>query len=255
MKHWIASVLTAGLVVASAETAMADRDRYNIGEEIPTFTLKALNGDILGESYISVDRYFGAAAKEPKKVLLLSFFASYCEPCKREMPLLAALYEAYKGKGLQVVLVSIDTDPEKIEVAKTLAKDNGVKFPVLSDRFNIVAKRYFVAKLPNSYLVSGEGKVVMANVGYNEDISKRMVDEIRKGVGEATSEPVPEAITKHMGQTGAPEAVNVKSDSGTTEPTTVDSSNIPPPAGAGDTDTKTKVKTKTKTKKTKGRSK
>ncbi len=97
MKRWGAPAIV-GFVLSTltAASALADKDRYDVGEEIPTFTLKALNGDVLGESYISVDRYFGSGAKEPKKALLLSFFASYCEPCKKEMPLLAALYETYK---------------------------------------------------------------------------------------------------------------------------------------------------------------
>ena len=188
-----AAALLSCLALLGTQSAWAQKDRYNPGEELPQFTLKALNGDMLGESYISIDRYFGANAKEPKKAVLLSFFASYCEPCKREMPLLAALQEAYKEKGLQIVLVSIDTDTDKIDVAKSLAKENGAKFPVLSDRFNIVAKRFFVTKLPNSYLTNGDGKVVMANVGYNDDISKRLIDEIRKTIGEPTSEPIPGA--------------------------------------------------------------
>jgi cytochrome c biogenesis protein CcmG, thiol:disulfide interchange protein DsbE len=212
MKRWAAPFLCMSVVLAGADDAWADKDRYDVGEQVPSFTLKALNGDILGESYISIDRYLGSGAKEPKKALLLSFFATYCEPCKREIPLLAALYEAYKEKGLQIVLVSIDTEAEKVEFAKTLAKDNGVKFPVLSDRFNIVAKRYFVAKLPNSYLLGSEGKVAMANVGYSEDTSKKLIDEIRKAVGDPTNEPIPDAIAKHMGQGGAPEVVSVKGD-------------------------------------------
>lgn len=209
------AVLSLGLLVV-ARNASADRDRYDVGAEVPTFTLKAVNGDVLGESYITIDRYFGEGAKDPKKALMLSFFATYCEPCKREIPLLAALDEQYRDKGLQVVLVSIDTDAEKIEMARALAKDAGVRFPVLSDRFNIVAKRYLVAKLPNSYLVGPDGKVTMANVGYNEDISKRLIDEIRKALGEPTGEPVPDSIAKYLGHLGASELVAVGADSATT---------------------------------------
>jgi alkyl hydroperoxide reductase subunit AhpC len=247
MKRWALPLLGFVLSTVSAVTAFAEKDRYDVGEEIPTFTLKALNGDVLGESYISVDRYFGTGAKEPKKALLLSFFASYCEPCKKEMPLLAALYEAYKQKGLQIVLVSIDTEAEKVDVAKNLAKDNGVKFPVLSDRFNIVAKRYFVAKLPNSYLVGGDGKVVVANVGYNGDISKRLVEEIRKSIGEPASDPIPESISKHMVTGGSVEVVSVKGEG---QAEAAEASTIDAPkkddAATATTDDKTKAKGKAK---------
>ena len=214
MKRLLGGLLGLTLTIGASSLARADKDRYDVGEEVPSFTLKALNGDEVGDSYISIDRYYGPTAKEAKKALLLSFFATYCEPCKREMPLLGALFESYKAKGLQIVLVSIDKETDKVDFAKTLAKDSGVHFPVLTDRFNIVAKRFFVAKLPNSYLINGEGKVLMANVGYNEDLSKRLVEEIRKAIGEPTSEPLPESVTKHMAKAGSgPESVTVPDES------------------------------------------
>ncbi len=213
MKLGMMSGVILGLVLC-AGAARAEKDRYDVGEEIPSFTLKAVNGEELGETYISIDRYFGAGAKDPKKVIILSFFATYCEPCKREMPLLAALFDAYKANGLQVVLVSIDKDADKVDLAKSLAKDSGVKFPVLTDRFNIVAKRYFIAKLPNLYLVGSDGKVTMVNVGYNDDVSKKLVEEVRKAIGEPTSAPIPEAVQRHMikAGSGAPETVAVPAD-------------------------------------------
>ncbi len=216
MTRWFGGTLAALSVVALAGQAAAEKDRYEVGEAAPSFTLKAVNGDDVGETYISIDRYFGPNAKDPKKAVILSFFATYCEPCKREMPLLGALYETYKGKGLQVVLVSIDKDAEKIEEAKGLAKQNALKFPVLSDRFNIVAKRYFVSKLPNLYILNGEGKVAMVNVGYNDDVSKRLVDEVRKAIGEPTSNPIPEVIASHMAHAGSgPAVVPVEGDAET----------------------------------------
>src|SRR5207247_2809104 len=66
------------------------------------FRSKAVNSEDIGDTYINIDRYYGQGAKEQKKALILSFFATYCEPCKKEMPYLAALYDSYKQKGLQV---------------------------------------------------------------------------------------------------------------------------------------------------------
>jgi len=261
MKLWLMSSVCAGLVLAVGGEARAEKDRYEVGEEIPSFTLKAVNGEDLGETYISIDRYFGAGAKDAKKALILSFFATYCEPCKREMPMLAALFDAYKAAGLQVVMVSIDKDADKIEVAKSLAKENGVKFPVLADRFNIVAKRYFVSKLPNLYLVGGDGKVLLVNVGYNDDVSKKLVEETRKAVGEATSSPIPEAVQKHMAKagSGAPETVSVPTEdggapaggapaSGTLTPATGDAGAAPAAAADDDGPAKGKGKGKGKAK-------
>ncbi len=246
--------------------AHAEKDRYDVGEAVPAFTLKAVNGDDVGETYIGIDRYFGPTAKDPKKTVVLSFFATWCEPCKKEMPLLAALYEAYKAKGLQVVLVSIDKEPDKVEQARTIAKDVGVKFPVLSDRFNIVAKRYFISKLPNVYVLNGEGKVTMVNVGYNEDISRGLVDEIRKGIGEPTSEPIPAEVQKQMAHagSGAPASVVVPAEGGSQggasgQTASAQGGTIPAPEAAEpaeDAGTKGKGKNKGKAKgKGKGKSK
>lgn len=194
----IAALGIGAVALVASRSAQAEKDRYDPGEEIPVFTLKAINSDDSGESYVSVDKYYGAEAKTPKKAILLSFFATYCEPCKREMPFLGALYETYKEKGLQVLLVSIDKEADKIEEAKTLAAESGVKFPVLSDRFNIVAKRYFISKLPCVYIVNGDGKVSVVNVGYSGDVTKNLLDEVRKLIGEPAGDPVPVTLAKYM---------------------------------------------------------
>jgi alkyl hydroperoxide reductase subunit AhpC len=195
-------------------SAFAEKDRFEVGEEVPIFTLKVVNPDDSGESFVSVDNYYGPSAKEPKKAVLVSFFATYCEPCKKEMPYLAALHENYKDKGLEVLLVSIDKEADKIEFAKNLAKEHNVKFPVLSDRFNIVAKRYFISKLPCVYLINSEGKVDMVNVGYSGDVSKTMFGEVRKALGEPASDPVPPSIASYFDAHGGDAASDAASAEG-----------------------------------------
>lgn len=197
-------VLVVAVVLGTwAGEARAEKDKFEVGEPVQVFALRAVNSDVIGENLVAVDKYFGAEAKDPKKAILVSFFATYCEPCKREMPYLAALYDTYKDKGLMVMSVSIDRDAEQIEFVKNLAAQSNVKFPVLSDRFNIVAKRYFISKLPLVYLINGEGKVALARVGYNDDISRTLLDEVRKLVGEPTTSPVPDALARFMGGHGA----------------------------------------------------
>jgi thiol-disulfide isomerase/thioredoxin len=212
MKRWMGRAAMIGLMVTQATAARAEKDRYEVGEEVKNFTLKVLNPEEAGEPYVGIDRYYGPQAKEAKKAILLSFFATYCEPCKREMPYLEALYGLYKSKGLMILSVSIDKEPDKIEEVKALAKEANVSFPVLSDRFNIVAKRYFIEKLPCVYLIDGQGKVAMVNIGYNDDISKELLDQIRKSIGEPTSEPVPDVLARYMHGNLGESAVTVPKD-------------------------------------------
>src|SRR5262245_3416039 len=208
------------LVLMPALASAADKDRYDVGEEVPGFTLKVLNGDESGEPYVSVDKYYGAEAKEQKKAIILTFFATYCEPCKREMPFLAAMYDAYKDKGLQILSVSIDKENDKVDFAKDLAKQNNVHFPVLTDRFNIVAKRYFISKLPCVYVINGEGKVSQVNIGYSGDVTKGLLEMIKGLIGESGN-PTPDSVAKFLtadhgggGGHGAPAEATATADKG-----------------------------------------
>ncbi|OGQ78924.1 MAG: hypothetical protein A2289_04040 [Deltaproteobacteria bacterium RIFOXYA12_FULL_58_15] len=208
------AVVTFAVVLLIVSTAAADKDRYEVGEEVKNFTLKVVNSEVAGEPYVGIDRYYGPDAKEPKKAVLLSFFATYCEPCKKEMPFLAALYDLYRDKGLMVLSISIDKEPEKVEEVATLAKDSNAKFPILSDRFNIVAKRYFISKLPCVYLIDAAGKVAMVNVGYNDDASRIMLESIRKAIGVPLADPVPESLARHMHGNVGDSAVEVPGEVG-----------------------------------------
>ncbi|MEO0812569.1 MAG: TlpA disulfide reductase family protein [Myxococcota bacterium] len=190
--------------VASLLCATAAADGYNVGDPVAGFALKAVNPDVVGEKIVSIDDFYGAKATDPKKAIVLSFFATYCEPCKREMPFLAAMYDEYSTKGLSVMSVSIDSEKDKIDSLKTLADSSGVKFPVLSDRFNIVAKRYFVEKLPLVYIINGEGKIALVKTGYTDDATQTIFEEVRRLVGEPTSDPIPASIASHMPEGVAP---------------------------------------------------
>jgi thiol-disulfide isomerase/thioredoxin len=174
----------------------AGKTRYEPGEPVPTFMLKALNAAEIGlpRPHVAVDRYFDADSEERKQLLLLTFFATYCEPCKKEMPYLAALYEAYRDKGLQILSITIDKEADDIAFAKELAARSGVTFPVLSDRFNVVARRYSIAQLPCVYLIDGDGKVIVVQVGYDEELKHKLLANIRKNLGEQPDAPLPEKL-------------------------------------------------------------
>lgn len=198
-RRLLAGAAVWALILCSGASARAQsKDHFEVGDSLPVFGLKTVNPDESGVRYIGLDSYVGESPSEPKKALLISFFATYCEPCKREMPLLAALYDSYRDKGLAILSVSIDKESDKVDFIKKLASDSGAKFPVLSDRFNIVAKRYMISRLPCVYIAGADGKVAMASVGYSDDVSSKLVETVRKMVGESPSEPVPAAVAKAM---------------------------------------------------------
>ena len=191
MRQILSTISTvAGIVSILLWSSLAvAAPRAAVGQELPSFTLKALNPDVAGSAYVKTAHFVGNQGS--KKAVLISFFATYCEPCKKEMPFLKALQDSYGDAGLQVVLVSIDTDAAEIEVAKGLAAKNGLTFPVLSDRFNIVAKRYQVAELPCVFTASEDGVVQTIHTGYGEGATQVMHDDVRKILGVAGDAPVP----------------------------------------------------------------
>ncbi|GAB4266456.1 TlpA disulfide reductase family protein [Deferrisoma sp.] len=128
------------------------------GAEAPAFGLREL-GDptkLVLASRLFEDGY-----------TLLSFFATWCEPCAEEIPRLRALEAAYADRGFRVVLVCLDRFGLR-GVDDYLARAGGAGMRVLSDKFNRVAKSYGVSQLPTNVLVGPDGRVVMAWEMYQE---------------------------------------------------------------------------------------
>jgi thiol-disulfide isomerase/thioredoxin len=147
------------------------------GDQSPEFTLPYL----LEAKRLRIADFIGAEPTDAKKVLVLSFFASYCKPCIKELPELEKLHQKYKDKGLLVVDVNIDqANLDKVKEIITNAK---VTFPVLVDRFNVVARNYGATQLPKMFIIDGTGKVILINAGYSEEIFKRIEDQIKELLG------------------------------------------------------------------------
>lgn len=137
-----------------------------IGKQVPDFKLKDINGrDTAFYSYKG-------------KVILLNFWATWCGPCKAEMPSLNNLYKSLKDKGFIVVGVSVDTSEKPV---RTFINDNGITFPALMDSDREVSFDLFgVIGLPTSYLIDKNGIVVEKFMGEREWDSPSMKNKILK---------------------------------------------------------------------------
>lgn len=165
------------------------------GAAAPMFTLPVVN-DFAGGKKWGPGKWTGTsdeAKAAGKKLVVMSFFATYCEPCKKEMPELARLYETYKDQGLGVMLVSIDKGSEQKDEIVTLAKAANVTFPVLHDRFQVVARRYAAERLPYMLMLTPDGNVKAVHIGYTEALKAGLEGEIRAGLGLA---PLPPAVAE-----------------------------------------------------------
>ncbi len=100
------------------------------------------------------------------KLVLLNFWASFCAPCRKEMPALESVWRDYAQQGLVVLALSVDRDNLQ-QVAK-LVKEGGYSFPVLLDTEGEVRNRYEVRALPTSYLIGRDGKFIGRIIGERE---------------------------------------------------------------------------------------
>jgi thiol-disulfide isomerase/thioredoxin len=176
--------VVAALLLAAAP-AFAN-DEVGVGLPAPAFSLKTLNPEASGTDWVALDKYVGEEPEDAgAKAVLLTFFASWCEPCKKEMPFLVQLDQLYRVQGLRVLGVCIDKEDAGVEAAKKLVAEKKVAYPVLADRWNFLARRYLgeQAPLPSVFLIKKDGVVVRIERGYKQDASAFLLAEVQDVLG------------------------------------------------------------------------
>lgn len=175
-----------------AAPALAD-DLAEVGKAAPPFRLPVYNERLFGEPNVGINSYVGAdAADKQTKVLVVSFMASWCAPCKKEMPYLQQLHAENKDKGLRVLMVAIDTEAEGQKKVDELIDLNKASFPVAKDRFNIVARRWLGTQspLPSLFFVKPDGTISSVHRGYSTDGVEVLASELEQALGVKVSKPV-----------------------------------------------------------------
>lgn len=131
----------------------------------PDFTLQTMDG-----KKVSLSDY-------KDQVVMINFWASWCGPCRQEMPELNTLYDTYKKAGF--VLLGINLDDSKAAVDKSLQK-TPVTFPVLLDPKGKVAELYKNKAMPSSYFVDRKGNLAYLHQGYRPGEEAEYKKIIRK---------------------------------------------------------------------------
>jgi peroxiredoxin len=161
--QFLSRLLTAALLTACAGTALA----ISTGPA-PDFTLKTMDGPNL------------RLQEQRGRVVMVNFWATWCGPCRQEMPQLNKLYEKYRGSGFVLLGVNVDDDTRN---AASVAGKLGVKFPVLLDTDKAVSKRYELATMPSTVIIDRDGKVRYVHRGYRdgfEDLYEKQIRELLK---------------------------------------------------------------------------
>ena len=121
-----------------------------LGEQVPSFTLRKGDGQV-----VSLADFKG-------KIVVLNFWATWCAPCIEEMPSLNRLAERYAGKGVEIVAISVDEDPEAYQ---NFLSKNQIRFLTLRDPSRRISEQYGTFKLPESYVISREGRLLNKIIG------------------------------------------------------------------------------------------
>ena len=157
------SMLAIGLVLTMGLSAQA---KVKEGSAFPTAKLPNLAGG--GTTDLSTFK---------GKVVIYDFWASWCGPCKIELPALNEMYKKYKGKGLVVVGVNMDEKPDD---ARAFLKEHPVVVPLVADgKAQVLAKQLEIDKMPTSFIVGKDGKVVERHEAYREGDDKKIEAQIK----------------------------------------------------------------------------
>jgi peroxiredoxin len=140
------------------------------GPKAPDFTLPTLDG-----GQVKLSELHG------KKVVLLDFWSTTCDPCLREMPELVKIYNDRKGDGFEILAISVD-GPDTASDIPSKVKSTGMNFPILLDEETEVMDRYNPkGEMPFTVLVDRGGRIVLKRAGYqpgDKASMKTLVDAI-----------------------------------------------------------------------------
>jgi len=159
-RHVARALLGLGLALC----AMLDSSAVAPATVAPDFTLRTMDGPNL------------RLQEQRGRVVLVNFWATWCGPCRQEMPHLNRLYEKYRSSGFVLLGVNVDDDPRN---AAGVAGKLGLKFPVLLDTDKRVSKLYDLATMPSTVLIDRDGRVRFVHRGYLDGYEATYDKQIR----------------------------------------------------------------------------
>ncbi|MAA64188.1 MAG: redoxin [Alteromonadaceae bacterium] len=165
MQRAFLRMFTAALSLLIATSALAGE----MNEPAPDFTLKSNQGENL-----RLEDYRG-------QVVMLNFWASWCGPCRQEMPLIDDIYSKYKDLGFTVLAVNVDEDSTD---ANRFLEAVPVSYPVLYDNDSKVSERYNVEAMPTTVMIDRDGNARFLHHGYLPGYEDDYVTQIKQLVRE-----------------------------------------------------------------------
>jgi peroxiredoxin len=170
-------------IVAVVSYAWTARDRYRLAAVLPGRMAPDLSLPSLTRGEIRLSDY-------EDHVVLLNVWATWCPPCRQEMPAMQRLYEAFEGEAFEILAVSVDagigqTDDSGYEGGDlaAFAREYELSFPILHDPGGSIRQTYQVSRVPESFIIAKGGLIVRKVAGatewdlpVNQELIRRLLD-------------------------------------------------------------------------------
>ena len=177
--------LTAVLLVLTVTFTSYAKDKVKIGDVPPSYVGRTMGGDKIELSEMK------------GKVVVMTFWATWCPPCMAELPILYSLQNLVSADRMQVVAVNYGESVRAVKKVMDILKDSDVIFT--RDRKKFAARKYGVKGIPHMVILDHAGKVAKINIGYGEESLDRLVDELN---GLLVAMPRAEDTPEQMGSSG-----------------------------------------------------
>lgn len=137
----------------------------SIGEKAPDFSGNSFTGEEIKLSDFK------------NKILILDFWASWCSPCRKEMPFLIELHEKFENKDFEIIAINIDTKESKAQnfLEKLEIKPN---FPLLWDKSSKIPPKFKLETMPTTYLIDKKGNIRFIHKGFKESYKEEFLTEL-----------------------------------------------------------------------------
>jgi peroxiredoxin len=168
IKSSVKGLLTKGLFVSFFCITM-NVNALELGQAAPDFTLKSMAGTNL------------KLTEQRGKIIVINFWASWCGPCREEMPVLQKFYDKYQDLGVSVWGINVE---QENQAGRDFLADLNLSFPILFDASNTISLMYQVAAMPTTIIIDRDGLIRYAFQGYKPGYEKKYAKAIKQLIRE-----------------------------------------------------------------------
>ncbi len=186
-RQWIVVILIVGGLILGATAVVRftrSAEVVGVGAEAPDYpVVNVRTGDSL-----TLHDYQGS-------VTLINIWATWCAPCRVEMPAMQRAYRDLQGRGFRIAAVSIDQSaPEDV---RRFADSLGLSFDILQDRTTEIQETYQTTGVPESYLLNQQGVIVKRVIGaydWDSEMNRRLIERLLDDAGAPPAPATPDSV-------------------------------------------------------------